>query len=242
MGAIILCSGGLDSVTAAFNEKKAGTEKIILLFVDYGQRTLNEELFCVKRVAEKLAIELKIIDMKWLGSISTALLNSSAKVPEKKPKDIEDVKKEKEDIGVWWVPCRNTLFVTAALAHAESLFLKEHEWYDIVLGIKKEGEIAFKDSRPEFVEMMNIMQEQATNDGGFVIRAPLIDLDKDEVVKKGKELGVSFEDTYSCYTGLGFDKEIPLHCGYCSNCLQRQAAFYWSGISDPSMYKKKQEF
>ena len=237
-GAIIVCSGGLDSVTAAYTVRsKNPTAKLVLLFVDYAQRSKEEELFCAKKQAEFLGAEFIQVDMSWLGALSASLINSEEKVPKKVMNDLENVELEQKDVAIWWVPFRNTLLVSAAVAHAESIFLKTKERFSIVVGIKKEGQISFKDSRPEFVAAMNALAEEGTFHGGFEVIAPLIELDKDEVVALGTSLNIPYEFTLSCYAPKGFKENLPVHCGVCSACRQRQAAFYWSGKKDPSLYE-----
>ncbi len=237
-GAIIVCSGGLDSVTAAYKIRSENpTSKLIFLFVDYGQRSKEEELFCAKKQAELLGAEFIQIGMPWLGTLSTSLINSQEKAPEKDMKDLENVELEQKDVAVWWVPFRNALLVSAAVAHAESVFLKTKERFSVVVGIKKEGQIAFKDSRPEFVAVMNKVAEEGTFHGGFEVIAPLIEFDKDEIVALGVKLNVPYEYTLSCYAPKGFKDNLPVHCGVCSACRQRQAAFYWSAKKDPSIYE-----
>ena len=238
--ALIICSGGLDSVTVAYYvKKKLNPKKALILFFDYNQRALKEELFCVKKTSEDLNIPYKIINLDWLGSISTAMINKNKNLNNlsETNKDLGNIEKEKEDIVNWWVPCRNALFILAALAHAESEFISKQERYDIFLGIKKEGQVPMKDTTPLFLKKINELAEEATKDGNYKILAPIIDKDKDEVVAMAKELEVLLEYTYSCYIGSNFKDSLPVHCGICSNCLQRKKAFYWANLKDPSLYK-----
>lgn len=237
--AIVLCSGGLDSTTAAFLAKRDfAPDGILLLFVDYGQRALAEEFVALELVAKELNAEIIRLDMGWLAKISTSLINSKDSVPIKELKDLEDVSLERSEVDSWTVPARNALFVMAALAHAESLSKLSNKSLGIVLGIKKEGEVSFKDSSPEFVSAMNVAARESI-DSSVNIIAPLMDFDKDEIVQKAQELGVPLHLTFSCYVGAGFVDGVPVHCGTCSACRQRQAAFYWAGIVDPSLYKVK---
>jgi 7-cyano-7-deazaguanine synthase len=234
--AIVLCSGGFDSVITAYYVKKQNPEKLIILFFDYGQRPIKEEMFCAKKTAEDLDAEFKVIKLPWLGELSTSIINKEKEFKETTDSDLKDVKKSKEDIINWWVPTRNTVFLTVALALAESLFLRTKEKYDIYIGFKSEGQVYFKDTTPEFLKKMNELVEHATDDGNYKILAPFIDKDKDELSSVGKELNVPFEYTYSCYIGNGFKNSIPVHCGKCLNCVLRKKAFYWANISDPSIY------
>jgi len=237
--AIIVCSGGLDSVTTAhYVKKKLGIDKLKIIFFDYNQRTVKEEEYCAKKCAGDLNADFEKVDIKWLGKISTALLNKDEKIPETKEEDLGNIEKENEEKIIWWVPCRNSIFLISALAFAESLFISKKERWDIYIGVKKEGQIPMKDTRPEFIKIMNELAEQGTYHGGYEIKAPLIDLDKDEIVKLAEELKVPLEFTYSCYSGGGFEEKIPKHCGTCANCMDRKKGFYWSGIKDVSIYEK----
>ena len=230
--AIILCSGGLDSVVLSYCLKKVEKiDKLKIVFLDYGQKSLEQEMFCVENLAEDLDAELKVIDVKWLGEISTSLINK--KTDEYK---LENIKEGNELIS-WYVPCRNALFLLIGLALAESEFISKNEKYDIYLGIKYEGELQFKDSTPEFLEQMNKTAEFCTQDGGFRFIAPFLNKDKEEVIELGAELGVDFKKTYSCYVGGGFKERVPVHCGICGGCKSRKKGFKFSGVEDVSRYK-----
>ena len=226
--AIILCSGGLDSVVATYSIKDKYS-KLKFLFFDYGQRALKEEEFCVKKITKRLNAEFKKVKLSWLGEISTAMLNKIESFKETTDKDLE----KKEGLLTWWVPCRNSIFLINALAFAESEFIKNKERYDIVIGLKNEGEAHFKDTTEKFIKKFQELSKDATNDGSYEILAPLIKMDKPEVIKLGKTLKVPFELTYSCY--IESYKDL-VHCGKCLNCMLRKKGFYWAGIDDPSFY------
>ena len=226
--AIVLCSGGLDSVVAAYSIKNK-YDKLKFLFFDYGQRALKEEEFCSKEIAKKLKADFVKIELKWLGEISTALLNKEVSFPETTDKDLEDGKK---DIENWYVPGRNSIFIINATAFAEAESIKNKEKYDIIVGFENEGAGHFKDTTESFVKKINELSKEATE--GFQVIAPLIKLDKTEVVKLGKKLKVPFELTYSCYIG---SNEKLSHCGKCLNCKLRQKGFYWAGVEDNSLYQ-----
>ena len=228
--AIILCSGGLDSVTTAYYIKDK-YKKLKFLFFDYKQRAIKEEEFCCREIAKRLNGEFIKINLNWLGEISTAMLNKEGEIKETTEKDLENNK----EILNWWVPCRNSVFLINALAFAESEFLKNNKKYDIIIGLKNEGREHFKDTTPEFLAKMNELAKEATNDGNYKIIAPLIEMDKTEVTKLGEKLKVPFELTYSCY--IESDKKL-IHCGKCLNCMLRKKGFYWSNIKDPTSYKK----
>ena len=237
--AIILLSGGLDSVTTLFYVKNnIRPDKIIAIFFDYNQRPIKEELYCTKKITKKLNIPLKVVKLPWLGKLSTALINKNQDYPKTSMEDLKNIEKERQESILWWVPCRNTIFISIALAYAESKFISEKERYDIYIGVKKEGRVPIKDGTQQFIEKMNSLSEDATYHGGYKIIAPIIDLDKDEIVKLAQELNAPLDLTFSCYIGDGLENNKPIHCGVCTNCRQIQAGFYWSGIEDPSLYKR----
>ena len=231
--AIILCSGGLDSVVSAYKIKEEYKE-LKFLFFDYGQRALKEEEYCAREIAKKLNSEFIKVKLDWLGEISNADLNKNVEVKETTDKDLEEGRKGIEN---WWVPCRNSIFIINALAFAESEFLKTKERYDVIVGIKDEGEGVMKDTTPEFLKKINELSEEGTKDGGYKVISPIIEMDKTEVIKLGKELKVPFKLTYSCYVGT--DSEEIKHCGKCLNCKLRQKSFYWAGVEDVGSYREK---
>ncbi len=240
--AIQMISGGIDSVTTAYYVSKVlKSPKQLLIFCNYKQRTYDYEKFCIKQISKQLNVPLKIIDLPWLGDISTSLLtHPEKKISETKEKDLWDPEKARERILRWWDPCRNAILLLVGLAHAESFYISGQGRYDVYIGIRRETPVAMKDNTPEFLEEVNRLAEQATHHGGYRILAPLITYDKDKVVKLGEELGVPWVYTYSCYSGGGFEKvrgrRLPVHCGICSNCKRRKLAFKEGGVEDTSIY------
>lgn len=229
--AIIICSGGLDSVVSAYYAKKRlKHKKLIILFFDYGQRTLKQERRASKKTARKLGAEFIEIKLKELEKISTSLINSNKQAKKILRKDLKNSKKEADK---YYVPCRNTIFIIYALSLAESLKIKNKKDYDIILGFKCEGKESFPDTTIKFVKQMNKLREISTNLKGKII-APLIKKDKEDIIILGKSLGVNLKDTYSCYIGKG-----KKHCGICLACRLRQEGFYWADIKDPTEYKEK---
>jgi len=233
--AIILCSGGLDSVVLVYYLKKIEKiENIKLIFLDYGQKALEEELFCVKKTAKEINADLKIVDVKWLGELSTSLINKEANENE-----IKDIKEEKELMS-WYVPCRNALFLLIGLSFAESEFISKNKKYDVYLGIKYEGELQFKDTTHEFLDYINKAPEYCTQKGDYKFLAPFLNKDKEEVIELAKKLNIDLRNTYSCYLGGGFrqveGKTIPVHCGICGACKSRKKAFKFSDNEDVGVY------
>lgn len=227
--AIILCSGGIDSVTTAFYVKyKLGYDKLKILFFDYGQKSINSEKKASKKCSKKLKGEFIEIKLEWLGKISNSLINKNGKIKELKRNELKDTKEESEK---YYVPCRNSVFLIYALSLAESYFIKDNEKYDIFVGFKCEGKESYPDTTKEYVEIMNRLSETSCN-GKFKIIAPLIEKDKEDIIVLGKELGIYFKDTFSCYVGK--DK----HCGVCLACILRKEGFYWANVKDESEYEK----
>ena len=246
--AVLMTSGGVDSVTTAYYVRYTlKVPRMLLVFCNYGQRTYPYEEFCIREIGRALGSPVKLIDLKWLGELSTSLLTKpGVPIPETKEEDLWDPKKAEQRILKWWDVVRNLQLVTLGLAHAESMDLGHYlssgqrEIWDVYIGIRREMPVPMKDNTPEFLELMNRVAQQATHFGDYHVSAPLIRFDKDKVVKLGEELGVPWEYTYSCYSGAGFKeldgKRLPVHCGYCSNCKRRKLAFRDSGVSDPSVY------
>jgi len=228
--AILLASGGLDSFVMAHYVKKRLKKKIKILFFDYGQKALREELFCVNKLARQLKAKLMIINLRWLGKISTSFINKNKKTG-------------KDEIIKWYVPCRNSIFLFAALAYAESLFLSKKEKNDIYIGIKYEGELSFKDTTSKFLKKINGFVKNCVQEGRYKILAPFINKDKEEIINLGGKMKINLQDTYSCYIGKGFAKInkriIPIHCGVCGGCKARKKGFRFSNIKDLSIYKNR---
>ncbi|MBS3099186.1 7-cyano-7-deazaguanine synthase [Candidatus Pacearchaeota archaeon] len=227
--AIILCSGGLDSVvTAYYAKKKLDYEKIIILFFDYGQRNVKAERKRSKRCAEDLKVYFHEIKLKELGALSTSLLNSDDEAKKISRKYLKDSKKESEK---WYVPCRNLVFLSYALALAESDFVKNKIRSDIFVGFKNEGKEGYPDTSEKFVNLINSISSQSTA-GKFKVKAPLIKKDKEDIVSLGLKFDVDFTQTFSCYAS---NKK---HCGVCLACRLRQEGFYWANVKDPTEYVK----
>jgi 7-cyano-7-deazaguanine synthase len=219
--AIILCSGGLDSVTCAFYVKyNLNFNNLSVFFFNYGQRNLRKERTYSKLCSKKIGADFKEIKLDWLGKMSNSLLNNN-----KNPKHIngQDLKNTSKESDLWYVPCRNLIFISCALAYAEN------NNSSIFLGFKNDGKETFPDASLEFLNEMNKISKVSVKNSPKII-APFIDKDKEEIIKIGNELGVDYSKTYSCYVGGKF------HCGKCLACRLRKAGFYWSGLDDPTNY------
>ena len=230
--AIVLCSGGLDSVTTANYAKKAlGYKEVVIMFFDYGQRTIKQERHYSKKCAKNLKAEFVEIKLPELKKWSKSLINKKSII---KKIRVIDLKDSKEESNKYYVPCRNTIFLTYALALAESKMINERKIFDILSGFKCEGSESYPDTTSEFVKKINELREEATSVKGE-IKAPLINKDKEDIVTLAKKINVNLKETYSCYAGTNNNS----HCGICLSCRLRQEGFYWANIEDPTKYLTK---
>lgn len=223
--AVVLLSGGLDSAVVLGLARKAGRDCHALSF-RYGQRH-DVELQAAEGVAESLgAAEHKTLDLplgSWGGSALTA--------PIEVPKDRNEAEMS-GDIPVTYVPARNTVFLSLALAWAEVLGAAE-----IWIGVNALDYSGYPDCRPEFIEAFEKMARLATKTGvegeSLTIVAPLLQLSKADIVRKGIEIGVDFSLTHSCYD----PSPEGLACGHCDSCLLRKKGFELAGVPDPTRYR-----
>ena len=226
MKCVVLLSGGLDSSTVLAIALKDGCEAHALSF-DYGQRH-SRELESAKKIAEYFGVKHKIIKMD-LRSIGGSALTDDIDVPNR---DIEEIENE---IPVTYVPARNTILLSYALAYAEVI---DADY--IYIGVNALDYSGYPDCRPEYLKAYEEMARLATKRGvegrPIKIKAPLINMTKAEIIKTGMELGVPYELTWSCYRG---GKKA---CGKCDSCLLRLKGFMEAGYEDPLEYEEYPEF
>lgn len=225
--AVVLLSGGLDSSTILAIARREGFEPYALTF-RYGQRH-EVEIQAARRMAERLgAAEHKILDID-LRLFGGSALTDEIEVPKgRSPDEIA------EGIPLTYVPARNTIFLSYALAWAEVL-----ESGDIFIGVNAIDFSGYPDCRPEYIkafeEMANLATKAAVEGRQRIrIHTPLIDLSKAEIVQKGLELGVDFGSTSSCYDPAPSGEA----CGACDACMLRLRGFRESGLEDPARYQK----
>jgi 7-cyano-7-deazaguanine synthase len=223
--AVVLTSGGLDSTTAFAIAKSDGFAPLYGLTFDYGQRH-RQELAAAARVAAALGAAHKVItiDLRQFGR--SALTDSIAV-----PKD-RTVAEMDGEIPITYVPARNTIFLSYALAWAEVL-----ESRDIFIGVNAVDYSGYPDCRPEFIAAFEAMANLATkmSVGGkhpVHIHAPLIQLTKAEIIRRGIGLGVDYGMTHSCYDPDSHGRA----CGRCDSCLLRKQGFIAAGVADPTVY------
>jgi 7-cyano-7-deazaguanine synthase len=220
--AVVLLSGGLDSATALAIARAEGFETYALSF-DYGQRH-DRELDSARRVAAALGAKEHLVLRLDLRAIGGSALTADIPVP--KGRSVEAMG---SGIPVTYVPARNTIFLSHALAWAEVL-----ESQDIFIGVNALDYSGYPDCRPEFIEAFERMANLATRAGvegtsRLRIHSPLIRLTKAEIVARGAALGVDFGLTWSCYE----PRPDGLACGRCDSCLLRAKGFREAGLRDP---------
>ncbi|HUA92299.1 MAG TPA: 7-cyano-7-deazaguanine synthase QueC [Terracidiphilus sp.] len=223
--AVVLLSGGLDSATVLAIARAEGYEPYALSF-SYGQRHAWE-LEAAKHVAASLGVaqhRIATIDLRVFGG---SALTDDIAVP--KGRDADEMA---EGIPITYVPARNTIFLSFALAWAEVL-----ESSDIFIGVNALDYSGYPDCRPEFIEAFEKMANLATKAGvegrqQLKIHTPLIALTKAQIIQKGLQLGVDYGLTSSCYDP--FPDGQP--CGECDSCLLRQKGFRENGTEDPLRY------
>ena len=228
--AIILSSGGLDSTTCLAIAQHAGYAPLYSLSFDYGQRH-RFELEAARRVAERFDVaEHRVIkiDLRQFGK--SALTDDLAV-----PKD-RDESTMAGEIPITYVPARNTIFLSYALAWAEVLGVR-----DAYIGVNAIDYSGYPDCRPEFIaafeQMANLATKMTTSSAGagppFTIHTPLIHLTKAQIIHRGVELGVDYAITHSCYDPDAQGRA----CGRCDSCLLRKKGFAEAGVVDPTRYQ-----
>ncbi len=222
--AVVLLSGGLDSATTLAIARHDGFAPYCLSFA-YGQRQ-TVELEAAHRVARALgAVEHRVATID-LGAFGGSALTADIPVPrDRSESDMQ------HGIPVTYVPARNTVFLSFALAWAEVLGA-----FDLFIGVNAVDYSGYPDCRPEFVAAFERLANVATSAavlgrGRFVVHAPLLDLGKADIIRRGVALGVDYSLTHSCYDPVG-DRA----CGRCDACLLRSEGFRVAGVADPTQY------
>lgn len=221
--AVVLVSGGLDSATTLALAQEQGYACYAISF-DYGQRH-RCELQTASKVAQTAGVvEHKVISLNLDNIGGSALTDTTIAVPDQPT----------EGIPVTYVPARNTVFLSLALAWAEVLAADV-----IFIGVNAVDYSGYPDCRPEFIEAFANLAKLATKVGveghPIGVEAPLIHLSKAEIVQQGLRLGVDYANTISCYD----PDEAGRACGRCDSCRLRAAGFNDAGVADPTRYQSK---
>ncbi|HYM60581.1 MAG TPA: 7-cyano-7-deazaguanine synthase QueC [Thermoanaerobaculia bacterium] len=221
MRAVILLSGGLDSATVLAIAKSRGRDCLAMSIV-YGQRH-EIELAAARRVAAAIGVGEHVVYPLDLRVFGASALTSDAAVP----KDAVGA----PGIPITYVPARNTIFLSLALAYAEARDAEE-----IWLGINALDYSGYPDCRPEFVDAFQQVILRGTRSGVEHgqprIVAPLIKMTKGEIIRQGVSLGVDYSLTHSCYD----PDRAGRACGHCDSCLLRKKGFEEAGVADPTAY------
>lgn len=224
--AIVLLSGGVDSATTLAIAKGEGFECYAMSF-KYGQRH-RREIESAKKLARALAVaEHRIIDIDLARFGGSALTDSAIQVPKDRPELGSGTQ-----IPPTYVPARNTIFLSYALAWAEVLAA-----FDIFIGVNTTDYSGYPDCRAEFIAAFEKTANLATADavegkGKYLIHTPIIGMTKGEIILKGTEFGVDFSMTHSCYD----PDEKGRSCGRCDSCRLRLKGFAEAGLTDPIEY------
>jgi 7-cyano-7-deazaguanine synthase len=224
--AVVLLSGGIDSATTLVIAQNSGFDIYALSF-RYGQRHVVE-MEAAGRIAQKSNVVKHLILDIDLRKIGGSALTADIDVPKNRK-----AKEMTKDIPVTYVPARNTIFLSYALAWAEVVGAN-----DIFIGVNVLDYSGYPDCRPEYIEAYEKMANLATKAGvegkqKLKIHTPLIQMSKSQIIQKGMELGVDYSLTHSCYDPSAFGEA----CGECDSCILRLKGFRDAGIKDPVKYK-----
>lgn len=219
--AVILFSGGLDSTTCLAYAKHQGFDCFALSF-NYGQKH-HAELNAAKKIAAHFDAKHHIFNLAVNQFGGSALTDNNVTVPDYDEKNTE--------IPITYVPARNTIFLSIALAFAEVLNAK-----DIFIGVSHVDYSGYPDCRPEYIKafqaLANLATKMGVEEGGIAIHTPIIHLSKAETIKMGHDLGVDYAMTVSCYKS----NEEGEACGQCDSCMLRKKGFADAKLADVTRY------
>lgn len=220
--AVILLSGGLDSTTALAIAKEQNYDCYTLSF-DYGQKQRSELESSISIAKKSNVIEHRIMKISLSDIGGSALTDKAIDVP----KHVES-----EEIPITYVPARNTIFLSFALAWAEVVNSQT-----IFIGVNALDYSGYPDCRPEFIEafetMANLATKQSVEGNRIQIKTPLINMTKAEIIAKGLSLGVDYSETTSCYDANALGEA----CGECDACVLRKNGFSNANVVDPTRYQ-----
>jgi 7-cyano-7-deazaguanine synthase len=218
MKTLVVCSGGLDSVTLA--EKVAAEQQLIgLISFDYGQRH-KKELDFAARAATRLGVPHDVIDISGIGRhLTGSALTDDLDVP--------DGHYAEETMKVTVVPNRNAIMLAIAFGLAAA-----RQAEAVAVAVHGGDHFIYPDCRPGFIDSFQVMQDHALEGyADVVLYAPFVKVSKADIVREGARIGASFGETWSCYKGGEH------HCGRCGTCVERREAFFLAGVEDPTAYE-----
>lgn len=227
--AVVLLSGGLDSVTCLY-WALANFDNVTAVSFNYGQRH-NSELKFAQNIANTANVQHRIINIDLAQLGGSALTDQNLSVPDATVVDFSQ-NQNNDNIPITYVPARNTIFLSYALAVAEVT-----QSNTIVIGVNAVDYSGYPDCRPEYIDAFSKMANLATKAGvmgnSLTIATPLLNLSKAEIIKLGVSLGVDYSQTVSCYKA----DEQGRACGKCDSCYLRQQGFLQADIADPTLYQ-----
>jgi len=216
---IVLLSAGLDSVVA-FKIAYDKCDETLCISYNYGQRARTKELEYASKICARYHVKHLHIALPWFENFSGALTSKTA-IPELSEDLLENLEITTETAKAVWVPARNMVFLAIAAS-----FCDNYDYDFIVTGFNKEEAVTFPDNSYNFIKLFNeTLRYGASNK--VEVRAPLIGLNKNEIVRLGLEINAPIEWSWSCYTA----QEKP--CGECESCVRRRAAFNSVQVRDP---------
>ncbi|OQX17956.1 MAG: 7-cyano-7-deazaguanine synthase QueC [Candidatus Altiarchaeales archaeon A3] len=225
--AIIVLSGGLDSCVAAACAKSSGYS-LHSLFFDYGQQSLENEKIAAGEISKFLDAKFDVINLEWMKNLKSGLIYGN--IPKVKFSDLDDKEKATHSASLVWVPARNLVFCSIAAGISES----END-EAIFTGFDKEEAETFPDNSNDFVKNFNnllnfaVLQKKKPE-----LIVPLIDMNKNEIVKLGEKIKAPMHLSWSCYKA----DSNNVHCGECESCLRRKRAFKLANVRDLTKYLK----
>ena len=224
--AVILVSGGMDSATAAYEAIERGYDDLYLLHTSYGQATEDTEFACAEALADHVdAADFLHIETAHLSAIGASSLTDDAMA-------VADADLDSDEIPTSYVPFRNANLLSMAVSYAEA-----NDCSAIFIGAHSEDFSGYPDCRPQFFEAFQQVIDVGTRpETDIELVAPFVEWSKTDIAERGLELGVPYEDTWSCY------RDDPPACGTCDACAFRLQAFQNLGERDPVAYAERPDY
>ncbi len=218
---VVMVSGGIDSAALCYKAVREGYDVCPITFI-YGQRHKKEVEFSAL-LCDRLGLRHRVVDISGASGLfgPSALIDKNVDIPK-----VGAAEENYQTLSITVVPNRNAIFLSLAVAYSQGIGCDR-----VFYGAHHSDRGVYPDCRPEFVLAFEAAERLATGNKALCIEAPFVDMDKSQVVKLGADLGVFFEETWSCYMGL------RIHCGACSSCRERKRAFLDAGVEDPTEYE-----